>query len=129
MSLFNFENLRLRVLLSFKYNHERVYATANGKIVKKSVVSRKDKQKMIILLRLQLKYLPETETNFKRDLILRRLDSRQSELRMKDRSLLECQKSSRRKHNKWKCFFIPFPYSSGSFCTLRKIIKTDKMKR
>jgi len=50
------------------------------------------KKKIILLLRLKLKRLPEKDMNFKRDLILQSLDSRQSELRMKDRSPLECQK-------------------------------------
>ena len=51
-------------------------------------------KKIILLLRLKLKRLPEKDVNFKTNLILRSLDSRQSELRMKDRSLLECQKDS-----------------------------------
>jgi hypothetical protein len=54
-------------------------------------------KKIMLLLRLKLKRLPEKDMNFKRDLILQSLDSRQSELRMKDRSPLECQKDSSNK--------------------------------
>lgn len=54
-------------------------------------------KKIILLLRLKLKRLPEKDMNFNKDIILRSLDSRQSELRMKDRSPLECQKDSSNK--------------------------------
>lgn len=57
MSPLNSENLRLWVLLSFQYNHERVYANTNRKIVKKNVVSRPDKQKNHIIATI------ETETS------------------------------------------------------------------
>jgi hypothetical protein len=67
------------------------------KIIKINVVSRRDKQKIMLMLRLKLKRLPEKDMNFKRDLILQSLDSTQSELRMKDRSPLECQKDSSNK--------------------------------